>query len=702
MDPVTNNILQGRPYAGMGTNLERLGLQKVLKSIIEQGQYTVKFIIDYAVGLGYQKQMAKDVFEELTGLNPDLIVLNNEYYKNPAFVPSFTIAWGYSKNKKNEAHYIVPFEYGFGIMKKNEIDVPEPVQEFATVNEAVDFLKGKVTKVFTIDQIITEDLLESDKIQLNAISLHDVDNPCFSDPVRELKNKYKKKLITLQQAHDEMFRLAASQKITAEESKSLTDWYQKVKEEQEMNDEEEIEFTKFREDNVENLTEEMHYLKGGEDSEFGYHRPYVLFAKEQDGQWVAYSGWDFPNITEQDRKDFENIGYSDVYVHEVSNESLEEVERRLNQETNDASKITAATEDVTLEDIDEKIMPGEIYEVAKSKLPSEDIDHHNSDLYIKVTPESKKLIEKLEYKNSGMLTTFKDDEGITWYELPFCYPMGKKSSKKVTAENIEDDKTTYVDSDLVQYHIEKFPSGKWYYWFNSPFSKRREQVGPYSTEQEAREFLKKHHDVDSNDVNENAFQDFFNWDSKKFSSYKIKAATEDVTLEDIKEEEQKSLIDEATENALDENMEDVLNDQTPQDFFEEEIKENVTTKMSQKVSEIIESFVTRFDTFENYDIYLNSYKVKTIEKGQDQEEDIVNDVEIDCEAILQVIININPVEDMSNIKKVLAVFSIDGNKVYWNGTVKAENNYFYAFAEEGLDALFKETEQKEEIIEDIV
>ena len=124
--------------------------------------------------------------------------------------------------------------------------------------------------------------------------------------------------------------------------------------------------------------------------------------------------------------------------------------------------------------------------------------------------------------------------------------------------------------------------------------------------------------------------------------------------------------------------------------------------MSQKVSEIIESFVTRFDTFENYDISLNSYKVKTIEKGQDQEEDIVNDVEIDCEAILQVIININPVEDMSNIKKVLAVFSIDGNKVYWNGTVKAENNYFYAFAEEGLDALFKETEQKEEIIEDIV
>jgi hypothetical protein len=53
-------------------------------------------------------------------------------------------------------------------------------------------------------------------------------------------------------------------------------------------------------------------------------------------------------------------------------------------------------------------------------LPAEDIDHHATDLYIRKTPESTKLINKLD--NKALLSTFIDNiDHVTWYELPFCY-----------------------------------------------------------------------------------------------------------------------------------------------------------------------------------------------------------------------------------------------------------------------------------------
>ena len=69
------------------------------------------------------------------------------------------------------------------------------------------------------------------------------------------------------------------------------------------------------------------------------------------------------------------------------------------------------------------INPGNIYEYAVKLLPAEDIDHHESDLYIRKTPESTALINKMQYKNSGLLSTFRSniEPHDIWYELPFCY-----------------------------------------------------------------------------------------------------------------------------------------------------------------------------------------------------------------------------------------------------------------------------------------
>lgn len=76
----------------------------------------------------------------------------------------------------------------------------------------------------------------------------------------------------------------------------------------------------------------------------------------------------------------------------------------------------------------EKITPGEIYALAVATLPAADIDHHNSDLYIKKTPAAVALVARLE--NKALLSTFRDPDGVVWYDLPFCFaPYWKNPSK---------------------------------------------------------------------------------------------------------------------------------------------------------------------------------------------------------------------------------------------------------------------------------
>lgn len=66
------------------------------------------------------------------------------------------------------------------------------------------------------------------------------------------------------------------------------------------------------------------------------------------------------------------------------------------------------------------LTPGTIYAAALEALPAKDIDHHASDLYLRITPESKALIARLD--NKILLSRFRDQiDGDMWYELPFCY-----------------------------------------------------------------------------------------------------------------------------------------------------------------------------------------------------------------------------------------------------------------------------------------
>jgi hypothetical protein len=68
----------------------------------------------------------------------------------------------------------------------------------------------------------------------------------------------------------------------------------------------------------------------------------------------------------------------------------------------------------------------DIYEEAQ-KLGVE-IDHHASDLYIPVTPKTKKLIEQYEYRS--IVKIFQNQiDGKSWYDIPFAYqPFWNKVS----------------------------------------------------------------------------------------------------------------------------------------------------------------------------------------------------------------------------------------------------------------------------------
>jgi hypothetical protein len=48
------------------------------------------------------------------------------------------------------------------------------------------------------------------------------------------------------------------------------------------------------------------------------------------------------------------------------------------------------------------------------------IDHHESDLYVPVTTETTKLINKYEFKNNVKSFVCNIDKK-TWYDIPFAY-----------------------------------------------------------------------------------------------------------------------------------------------------------------------------------------------------------------------------------------------------------------------------------------
>lgn len=80
---------------------------------------------------------------------------------------------------------------------------------------------------------------------------------------------------------------------------------------------------------------------------------------------------------------------------------------------------------VTLPEV--PLEPYQVYDEAVKYMEPDEIDHHGNgkgfdDLYLKVTPMSNCIVDRLS--NKSLLSMFRSNiDGSLWYNLPFCYPV---------------------------------------------------------------------------------------------------------------------------------------------------------------------------------------------------------------------------------------------------------------------------------------
>lgn len=113
----------------------------------------------------------------------------------------------------------------------------------------------------------------------------------------------------------------------------------------------------------------------------------------------------------------------DEYKESISKIQKEYVEKNRKANSDREASKTSNKEQFSVSDLKKK---------AQATLPKEDIDTHEGDLYLKKTKESTELLNNMKDKDSGLLTTFKDQEtGETWYDIPFAN-MGDDYKEKTT------------------------------------------------------------------------------------------------------------------------------------------------------------------------------------------------------------------------------------------------------------------------------
>ena len=175
-----------------------------------------------------------------------------------------------------------------------------------------------------------------------------------------------------------------------------------------------------------------------------------------------------------------------------------------------------------------------------------------------------------------------------------------------------------------------------------------------------------------------------------------------MTLDDIEAEDNKDQVQEEIEKIDETPAEDIFSETTPEQYFDKALQEDKVDTINDVVSKCIDKFSEKFKDFDKYQVKILSYNTKVLEDDKPVQEEMVEDKELNANAILQVILQITNNAEEENIKKVLAVFSITNGELHWTGTVRSENDQVVAFTEEGLDSLFEVDEPSEEELEDII
>ena len=72
-----------------------------------------------------------------------------------------------------------------------------------------------------------------------------------------------------------------------------------------------------------------------------------------------------------------------------------------------------------------------IYEKAIETMLPEDIDYHESDLYLKVNKQSNELIKNYDFRNNVTMFISAIPPYVYWYDIPFAYlPYWERKNDK--------------------------------------------------------------------------------------------------------------------------------------------------------------------------------------------------------------------------------------------------------------------------------
>lgn len=103
----------------------------------------------------------------------------------------------------------------------------------------------------------------------------------------------------------------------------------------------------------------------------------------------------------------------------------------------------------------EVLSSGELVRELKKVLTKDELDRHETDLYAKVTPKSKELVNRYEFKTN--VTTFKSElDGTLWYDIPFIAgrvneSIDKENKYELAVSNrldLKDEKTIAYSDNL--------------------------------------------------------------------------------------------------------------------------------------------------------------------------------------------------------------------------------------------------------------
>ena len=654
MDPVTNKLLQGTPYVGMGGTQERNALIGVIRNLISEDKYTVDYILNYAQSVGYQRQMAEEVFKELTGLSPKLIVNNNEYYNGPSYLPPYSIAWGYSKTKPNTVNLIVPFEYGYAVMEKDEVNAPIPTVISATIPEAFDELKKVAKGIQTLDKIITKKLLEAEDVQTDAHTVHQVNLPYAASPLQVLKKNFKDKVLSVSEFERQASQMLEAGELTVDEAEDLMTWKQDLIDEDESYANEVLQLNEnWKPLDAEDVDE------NAPDYEERVQEAYKQLAGMIEEVDILA---DFAKRSGIDR-------LFDAYIQlgkDIANEWDVKPEAVFGEITLSAPELTKKLEDIDKENFNK--------EVETWKKQSTKVDDSNF-RYTYITKE--------EWDNTP------DDykmliDGIRYMMFPADHPENGGKLCPVKIKNASKKQSSQSIDELKQIIKNMKEEGK------------------------SRTFAINYLDgkgIDYKIINEILNEAGYNNENKVLlkgiqSSKKVTA--ENMTLDDIEAEDNKDQVQEEIEKIEETPAEDIFTESTPEQYFDKALQEDKVDTINDVVSKCIDKFSEKFKDFDKYQVKILSYNTKVLEDDKPVQEEMVEDKELNANAILQVILQITNNAEETNIKKVLAVFSITNGELHWTGTVRGENDQVVAFTEEGLDALFEVNEPSEEELEDII